>query len=40
MFNDFFSQGLKVYDIMWKKCCSAEQATDDNMANERCVWDM
>jgi hypothetical protein len=28
-----------VYEIMWKKQCKAEQATDDNMAHAHCRLD-
>jgi hypothetical protein len=28
-----------VYEIMWKKCCTAEQATDDSMAQAQCMLD-
>ena len=28
-----------VYEIMWKKCCRAGQATKDNLAHEQCMLD-
>ena len=31
MFNNFyFSENRAVYEIMWKKYCTARQSTDDN----------
>ena len=31
MFNNFFPENRAVYEIMWKKFCTAGQATDDNI---------
>jgi len=28
-----------IYEIMWKKYCTAGQATDDNMAHAHCMLD-
>jgi hypothetical protein len=33
LFSKVFSENRNVYEIMWKKCCRNEQATDDNMAH-------
>jgi len=35
MFNNvfFFSENRAAYEIIWKKYCRAEGATDDNMAH-------
>jgi hypothetical protein len=30
---NFFFENLAVYEIMWKKYCREELATDDNMAH-------
>ena len=37
MFNNFFSENSPVYEIMWKKCGTARQATDDNTVR-RCAF--
>jgi len=34
-----FSENHAVYEIMWKKCITAGQATDGNMAYAYCVLD-
>jgi hypothetical protein len=33
MFNKFYFENRAVYEIMWKKYCTAGQATDDNLAH-------
>jgi hypothetical protein len=38
MFNNFFLENRTVYEIMWK-IFRVGQATDDNMAHARCVFD-
>jgi hypothetical protein len=35
----FFYENYAVYGIMWKKCCRAGQATDDNTTHAHCVLD-
>jgi hypothetical protein len=35
--NIFFFENRAVYEIMWKKYCTAGQTTDDNMAHEHCM---
>jgi transcription initiation factor IIE alpha subunit len=39
VFNNLHSKNHAVYDIMWKKYCTAGQVTDDNMANAHCMLD-
>jgi len=35
-----FCENRVVYEIMWKKYCTAGQATDDNMAHAHCMLDI
>jgi hypothetical protein len=37
--NNFISENRVIYEIMWKKYCTARQATDDNMAHAHCTLD-
>ena len=37
--NFFPPVNRTVYEIMWKKYCTAGQATDGNMAHAHCVLD-
>jgi len=37
--NNFLFENPAVREIMWKKYCRAEQATDDNMAHASCMLD-
>jgi hypothetical protein len=40
MFNNVsFFENHAVYEKMWKKYCTAEQTTDDNMAHEHYMLD-
>jgi hypothetical protein len=32
-----FPESYSANEIMWKKCCRAGQATDDNMARAHCM---
>jgi hypothetical protein len=38
IFSDFYENGA-VFELMWKKYCTAGQATDDNMAHAHCALD-
>jgi hypothetical protein len=38
IFNNFFLNRA-FYEVTWKKYCIAGQATDENMAHERCLLD-
>ena len=37
VFNNFFPENGAVYEIIWKKCCRAGQATDDRRAHAHCM---
>jgi hypothetical protein len=38
MSNDiFFYENRAVYEVLWKNVCSAEHASDDNMAHAHCI---
>ena len=37
--NFLFRKSCRFYDIMWRKYCRAEQATDGNMAHAHCLLD-
>jgi len=39
VFSNFPPENRAVYEIMWKKYCTAGRATDDNMAHAHCVLD-
>jgi len=34
-----FPENLAVHEIMWRKNCTAVQATDENMAHAYCIPD-
>jgi hypothetical protein len=38
-FTKLFPKNRAVYEKMWKKYCTAGQATDGNMAHARCMLD-
>jgi len=39
MFNKFFLDNRAIYGVMWKKHCTAGQATEDNRAHEHFILD-
>ena len=39
VFNNYFPKIVPVYEIMWKKCCTTGQATDDNTAQAHSTLD-
>jgi hypothetical protein len=40
MLNNIFPENRAVYEVMWKKYCTAGPATDNKMAHALCMLDI